>query len=266
MGLNGSRQQVANILERADYQKAVTQLRDSLRRHLITILGGGDWEKIHNEFGMYTIVCRVKSAQRTLEKFDKLVERGEMPSAENFYKCMPDLVGARLVVVDPGDLIKLAEQVKNGCQPPVFESAEPAFRTALVRHGKFSMYDTDAFSKAGYKIEEESTGYCSIHFIYRLGQSFFETLCRDDELKDLKKLDTAGIVPMDGWLVEIQVRTMMDEAWGEIDHFVRYEDPLLREDPEITEHFTALSAYLQAANHHVFLIRQTARRKKERKQ
>ena len=67
---------------------------------------------------------------------------------------------------------------------------------------------------------------------------------------------------MTGWHVEVQVRTMMEEAWGEIDHFVRYEDPALRDDPEIRDQFAALAAYLQAANHHVSLIRKAARRKK----
>lgn len=228
---------------------------------MIRILGG-NWERIHNEFGMYTIVCRAKSTRRTLEKFDKLTQRGDGVSAQNFYSLMPDLVGAKLVVVDPGDLIKLAEQVRTRCQSPVFDVAGAPFETALVRRGKISMYDTAAFSEAGYSIKEEGTGYCSVHFIYRAGTAFFETLCHDEELIELRELDSLGVIPIDGWRVEIQVRTMMDEAWGEIDHFVRYEDPMLRQDPEITEHFTALSAYLQAANHHVFLIRQTAKRKK----
>jgi hypothetical protein len=55
----------------------------------------------------------------------------------------------------------------------------------------------------------------------------------------------------------------MDEAWGETDHFVRYEDEKLRDDPEIRDQFTALAAYLQAASHHVSLIRRAARRKKK---
>src|SRR5262245_40299720 len=108
MDLSEHRQQVEEILRMASYKNAVEHLRDILRRHLIRILGG-KWESIRTDFGMYTIVCRAKSRERILEKFDKFTQGGKSVSAQNFYQLMPDLVGAKLVVVDPGDLVKLAE-------------------------------------------------------------------------------------------------------------------------------------------------------------
>lgn len=257
--------ELERFLDTADYQAAVNSLRKTLRSHLLDILGG-DWEQIHNEYGMYTINTRVKGTKRTLEKYAKLKTAGRPGLSPNtFHHHMPDLAGGRLVVVDPGDLFGLAERVRAGCVSPKFESPGNAFDVCRVRHGRFSMYDTQKFHAANYKIDHEATGYCSVHFVFRTGDGFFASQCDAQDLQPLRKLERTRGIPLTDWRVEIQVRTMMDEAWGEIDHFVRYEDPALREDLEIRDQFAALSAYLQAANHHVAVIRNTARRKAGRK-
>lgn len=247
-------------LETADFQRALETLRDLLRRHLIAVLGG-DWEKIHNEYGMYTMNCRVKGTRRVLEKYDRLKRAGDPVDQGNFCQFMPDLVGGRLVVVDPGDLFALAERVRANCISPLFESPRSPIKSLRVRHGKFSMYDIARFETAGYDIEIEATGYCSVHFVFRPGTGFFEQKCHDEEILALRRLDRDRIVGLHEWHLEIQIRTIMDEAWGETDHFVRYQDPSLKEDSELRCQFAALAAYLQAANHHVSLIRETARRK-----
>jgi len=260
--LSADRVELSQFLERHDYQVAVEGLRDTLRGHLIEILGG-DWEKIHTDLRMYTINCRCKRVPRTLEKFDALTKKPAINgaiNAKNFYEHMPDLAAARLVVVDPGDLFNLAERVRLGCLSPDFEPPGEAFKwPCRVRHGKFSMYDTARFREAGYHVEEEAAGYCSVHFVFRTGTSFFSSECPSDKRKCIRELAKAGVIPMTGWRVEVQVRTLMDEAWGETDHLVRYEDQELRDDPAITRQFTALSGYLQAANYHVSLIREMAK-------
>lgn len=255
------RTELDQLLRSATFQGAQTTLRDLLRRHLIRALGG-DWERIHNDYGMYTINCRAKGVRRTLDKCDRLTASGVDVSLTNFYRRIPDLAAGRLVVVDPGDMFRLAEKVRERCLAPVFFTPDPPLLTARVRHGRVSMYDVKSFQDTGaYTIEEESSGYCSVHFIFRVGDAFYSSLCHDEELSHFRTLERTGTIPMSGWHVEVQVRTIMDEAWGETDHFVRYEDPALRDDPEIRDQFTALAAYLQAANHHVSLIRNAARRK-----
>lgn len=251
------------FLQCAAFQKAQTNLRDILRRHLIHVLGG-DWERIHNDYGMYTINCRAKGIRRILDKVNRLQETGVDVSLQNFYRLIPDLAAGRLVVVDPGDLFRLAEIVRNGCLEPEFLPPDSRHFAARVRHGRISMYDVRSFEEVGeYKIEEEQTGYCSVHFVFRTGDAFFSRLCHDEEILPFRTLESEGAIPMTGWHVEVQVRTIMDEAWGETDHFVRYADAGLRDDPEIRDQFTALAAYLQAANQHVALIRNAARRKGE---
>ena len=255
------RAKLGRFLESSMFKDAQVSLRGLLRRHLISLLGG-DWEEIHNEYGMYTITCRAKAMARTLEKCDRLKD-GKI-TQKNFYRKLPDLVAARLVVVDPDDIFRLAEKVRNMCIEPLFCKPDSPLVCAKVRHGRLSMYNVRAFEDTrAYTITTEETGYCSVHFVFRTGAEFYSRLCHDEEMKDLRALDLKGLIGLDAWHVEIQVRTIMDEAWGETDHFVRYEDSGLRDDPEIRDQFAALASYLQAANHHVSLIRNAARRRKK---
>jgi putative GTP pyrophosphokinase len=253
---------LASFIETNDYVQAVGLMRDILRSHLLRALGvhvSSDWERVHYEYGLYTINCRVKSSKRILEKFDRLATKGEDVSVKNFFKLMPDLVGGRLVAVDPGDLFKLASRVKDNCGPPNFLSPQADFKQLRVRHGKFSMYEPEPFSKAGYIVDVEDTGYCSVHFVFRVGPEYF-TRWEHERYDNVVRLSDRGQIDIKDWHVEVQVRTIMDDAWGEVDHFIRYEDPKLREDPDMKTHCAALAGFLQAANHHVRLIREAARR------
>lgn len=254
-----SRDELEAFVNTGDYQNAVDAVRYVLRSHLLESLGGG-WEKIHNKYGLYTINTRVKDTRRILDKFDRMVVKGREVSVKDFYQVMPDLVGGRLVAVDPGDLFRLAQVVKEGFTEPSFLNPGPDFVMLRVRHGRFSMYDVKPFQEAGYTVDLEYTGYCSVHFVYKVGPEFFNKYCNHDELAPVRKLDSGGRIPTSEWGIEVQVRTIMDEAWGEVDHFVRYEDPALRDDPNMTTHFAALAGFLQAANHHVSLILDLARR------
>jgi ppGpp synthetase/RelA/SpoT-type nucleotidyltranferase len=259
--INKQRKALADFTDTSDYQQAVVAIRDILRQHLLHALGS-DWEQIHYEYGLYTINCRVKRRERILDKFDKLAKDGSDIRLENFHRLMPDLVGGRLVAVDPGDLFTLAELVRNNFVPPKLSEPDQMFKKLRVRHGKFSMYDPEPFDKAGYSVELEDTGYCSVHFVYKVGDAFFDRFCELEKFAPVKRLDKRGHIPMSEWHIEVQVRTIMDEAWGEVDHYIRYEDPMLRDDANMIAHCTALAGYLQAANHHVRLIREAARRSK----
>jgi len=252
------RDELLAFIETHDYQEAVEQVRDVLRQHFIAALGG-DWEKMHNDHGLYTMKCRVKSSKRIMEKFDKLTKSGIEVTKQNFFKLMPDLVGGRLVTVDPNKLFKLASCVKAYAnEPNLNEPGDNLKKKHLrVRHSKFSMYELDSFLTDGYTTEVEDSGYCSVHFVYKAGKDYFNR-CDLGKLPAVRKLDTDGKIPITEWHIEIQVRTIMDEAWGEVDHFVRYEHHVLRDDPSMTSHFAALAGSLQAANHHVNLIQQLA--------
>jgi len=262
--VNDQKEALEKFLKTHDYQQAVSVLRGLLIEHCFEALGG-DWEKIHYEYGLYTINCRVKSTTRVLQKYDKLSNDKDHPvevNVKNFYALMPDLVGGRLVVLDPGDLFRLASIVKNYFASPTFLDPNSCFQKLRLRHGKFSNYDPDEFKKDGYDIDVEKSGYSSVHFVYKLSPDFFKKFCGVSDRACVERLDELGDIPIDEWHIEIQVRTIMDEAWGEVDHFIRYEDPALLEDEDVTTHCKSLAGYLQAANNHVQIIRELVRRKK----
>lgn len=257
-----ARTDLETFIETSDYEKSTVLIRNLLRSHLLHVLGG-DWEKIRLEHGLYTINCRTKSPHRILDKFDRLVADNEVISLSNFYGRMPDLVAGRLVAVDPGNLFKLACVVDEGFDGSglVRDPSHPHEKRRF-RHGKFSGYDPEPFKSRGYKIVVENSGYCSVHFVYKIGPEYFGRFCDHDAFKPIRLLSDRNQIPIDGWHVEIQVRTIMDEAWGEVDHLLRYEDVELRNDPHLLTHSATLAGYLQAANYHVGLICKLAKRGK----
>ena len=250
------RDKLKRLLESSVYDNAVKTVSNYLHRNLIASLGGS-WSALRKEYGLYTIKARPKETDRTLQKFDNLKKDNPITS-ENFYAFMPDLAAARLLIVDPTDIFPLAEKVRRSCVTPVFESAGPFFEKLRLRHGRLSAYNADLIDKfraAGYVPNLEEAGYCSVHFVFRIGEDFFS---RSNE-ECIMKLADSDVIPKCQWHVEIQIRTLMEEAWGETDHFVRYANPEMRKNPAIKSHFAALSGYLQAANYHVSLIRELAR-------
>lgn len=253
------------ILETRDYDSATKAIAARLKTNLFHLLGA-DWKKIREGYGLYTINVRPKQADRTLDKFDRMRQKNHSITADNFYEHMADLAAARLLIVDPVDIFELAEKVRSSCTTPQFEPPGTSFSKCRLRHGELSAYNAkivERFRNAGYTIETEDAGYCSVHFVFRIGKEFFPGR-EEEEHKCLYSLQTKKVIPSDQWHVEIQVRTLMEEAWGETDHFVRYVDPDLREDPAIVTHFAALSGYLQAANHHVSLIRKLAKEQRQK--
>jgi hypothetical protein len=99
-------------------------------------------------------------------------------------------------------------------------------KTFLIRPG-----GAEPMSGAGLKPDMQYSGYSSIHYVVSLGTS----LRPPRDLKDLK--------------AEVQLRTILEEAWGEIDHKYRYE--LTRTGITVPGHvstgFRDLGLYLQAA-------------------
>lgn len=272
-----SSRKLENLVKSAIYRDAVEALRDTLRGWILDIFDG-DWAKIRNDHHIYTIVARAKDPDRTLDKFNTMLHEvdpltGEKKfkiTADDFYRHIPDLAAARLVVVDAADIFDVAELVRQNFVPPRFELPSPDMphlQAYRVRRSAISTYDTTKFQQAGYKIDNEPGGYCSVHFVFQVGSDFLngDTGCAPEKKAAVRQLDQQNIIPKDKWTVEIQVRTLMDEAWSETDHFLRYRDAALKGDVEIRDQFAALSAYLQAANHHVSLIRQSILRKGKKK-
>ena len=98
-------------------------------------------------------------------------------------------------------------------------------------HKRSFVLPIDPGEAAPQDINLEYSGYSSIHYQIRLGEN-------SDAGEEFKRIQ-----------VELQLRTILEEAWGEIDHKYRYAYSRIGDTlPEhIHSGFYNLSAYLQAA-------------------
>ena len=189
---------------------------------------------------LHTITYRIKDEARLIEKIDEEnkqlgVEAGPI-TQKNFQERVGDLLGIRLICLRLSD-IKRVEAYLG------LLAEEKIFRFIRRPHRKRSfVLPVDPSEAIPEGIDLRYTGYSSIHYQVELGENSDAT----DEFKGLQ--------------MEFQLRTILEEAWGEIDHKYRYV--LSRSGDALPEYihtgFYNLSAYLQAAALHAeYLCRQT---------
>jgi ppGpp synthetase/RelA/SpoT-type nucleotidyltranferase len=215
------------------------------------------------QLGVYTLSRRVKDRTRVKRKLEKRSSDGQ--ACDPFYRFLHDIVGNRIVCLHPDDLFDVAMIVDSCCEGSRLSPPSGGFKKAVVRRGDFSTLDLQAFRDKGFTIEEpHQAGYASIHFIFNLGTEFVryaKDRIGEDAQRGLKVLQQKGIDPRDCF-VEVQVRTILEDAWTEVDHAIRYEDEHLANDEELLGHARAMAAYTQAGNNHISIIRELAKRKR----
>ena len=178
---------------------------------------------------LHTITYRIKDEARLIEKIDEEnkqlgVEAGPI-TQKNFQERVGDLLGIRLICLRLSD-IKRVEAYLG------LLAEEKIFRFIRRPHRKRSfVLPVDPSEAIPEGIDLRYTGYSSIHYQVELGENSDAT----DEFKGLQ--------------MEFQLRTILEEAWGEIDHKYRYVHS--RSGDVLPEYihtgFYNLSAYLQAA-------------------
>src|SRR5262249_13970949 len=139
-----------------------------------------------------------------------------------FSQRVHDLLGVRVIVMRLGDLDRLRDYIDGlNAEGRLRILGKPKdMRTFLIRPGRGD-YE---------KADMQYSGYSSVHYRIRLGPA-------------LRMRDVASVK------AELQLRTVFEEAWGEIDHKYRYE--LKRSGIAIPravdDGFRDLALYLQAA-------------------
>ena len=140
---------------------------------------------------IHSIKTRLKDPSHLAEKIQRKAKDGHPITVSNLFDKVTDLAGVRILHLhqsqakDVHDFI--AQQVRNKDwhlhEKPVAYSWDPDA--------------TEFFKTLGLKVEIKSSHYTSIHYVIR---------------------------PKKGTNVacEIQVRTLFEEIWGEVDHAVNY--------------------------------------------
>ncbi|MGE8672899.1 MAG: RelA/SpoT domain-containing protein [Achromobacter kerstersii] len=152
---------------------------------------------------VHSVRFRVKDTDHLLVKIIRKRVEGSVKyadiSLENYQAKITDLVGVRALHLFKEDLFRIDSSIRKAWEleenPPV----------AYVRGGDLG----DKLEDAGFDVKAHKAGYRSVHYIV-------STSPRRQKI-----------------LVEIQVRTIFEEGWAEIDHTVKY--PNFSDDESLAE-------------------------------
>jgi putative GTP pyrophosphokinase len=178
---------------------------------------------------LHTIIYRIKDELRVIEKIDKqnkALEAGAPPITEKNYRTrIVDLLGVRIICLRLSDIGKVEAYLG-------LLSDEKILRFVKGPDQKRSfILPVDPGESISEGMDLTYSGYSSIHYQVELGEN-------SDAPSGLADLQ-----------FEFQLRTILEEAWGEIDHKYRYVRS--RNGAVLPEYihtgFYNLSAYLQVA-------------------
>lgn len=205
----------------------------------------------------YAYKFRVKSKDDLLSKKQRKVEK----KPHYVITDITDVIGVRLVTLFKGDMFKvygtliemLATQDRDKQLHPV------APEEIIVYKGTSALDDLEneikaitqsRFKSASVKTENSIEGYSSIHVICRHSES----------IRDISTPEKPYRLP-----IEIQIRTVFEDAWGEIDHKYGY---VLREGKDagtpihnshhIRAHLKVLKGFSDACMEYAECIRKEA--------
>jgi putative GTP pyrophosphokinase len=178
---------------------------------------------------LHTIIYRVKDELRLIEKIiriNKELEAG-IPSIskKNYQERVGDLLGIRIICLRLSDIGKVEAYLKLLSEEGILN-----FVRGPDRKRSFIL-PVDPGESNPENADITYTGYSSIHYQIELGEN-------SDSPSGLK-----------GLLFELQLRTILEEAWSEIDHKYRYVHSRIGQNlpDHIHTGFYNLSAYLQVA-------------------
>lgn len=140
---------------------------------------------------IYAIKCRIKSDEHILAKLDRKKRQGIVITPENVFSHVTDYCGVRVIHIHMGQF----EDIHNLIQKQLDNND-------WVLHEKpvANFWDPDlesTYEKLGLIPRKRDTLYSSVHYLVK----------------------PRADVPM---VCEIQVRTLFEEIWGEVDHSLNY--------------------------------------------
>jgi len=143
---------------------------------------------------VHSVRWRVKDAEHLLEKIVRKRADGTAKYADitidNYFEKVTDLIGVRALHLFKNDCFVIGKSINdkfNLVEKPV----------AFIRKGDSSEL-IEKFEENKFEVKEHLEGYRSIHFVAELKPQKLTVIC------------------------EIQIRTIFEEGWSEIDHKVRY--------------------------------------------
>jgi ppGpp synthetase/RelA/SpoT-type nucleotidyltranferase len=178
---------------------------------------------------LHTIVYRIKDEFRLIEKIDEQNEALEagasLISGKNYQARVGDLLGVRIICLRLSDIGKVEAYLRLLSEESILRFIKGPDRK------KSFILPVDPGESIPDGMDLTYSGYSSTHYQATLGEN----------------LDAPS--GMEDFQFELQLRTILEEAWGEIDHKYRYVRS--RNGAALPDYihtgFYNLSAYLQVA-------------------
>ncbi|WP_177333724.1 hypothetical protein [Pseudomonas sp. NBRC 111127] len=170
-----------------DYCRRVRQLEDAAELVVKTI---------QSFQGVHSVRWRVKDPEHLLEKIIRKQAEGKPSkkylsiSVDNYHNVISDLIGVRALHLFKDDVFKIHQQVIS-----MWGLAEKP--VSYIREGDPEDL-VSAFKGCGITPRVHRAGYRSVHYVMKTKPGVTEIL------------------------FEVQVRTIFEEGWSEIDHRIRY--------------------------------------------
>lgn len=144
---------------------------------------------------IHSVKFRSKDPQHLFKKLMRKAKKLKGPqriTSENLFRRVNDLAGLRILHLYTRQIAQIDAALKTMFDESHYRIKEGPFARTWDDESR------DYFSDLGIKIEKSPTLYTSVHYV---------------------------IAPNKQFTCEIQVRTLMEEVWGEIDHAINYPDP-----------------------------------------
>lgn len=146
---------------------------------------------------IHTVKTRMKDPSHLEDKIRRKADEGKLITKDNLFTTVTDLAGVRVLHLYPKQFDVIHEEIMKAIdvdgqwklhEQPVANTWDPE----SAKH----------FEGLGLKTVVRDTYYTSIHYVVRPNNQIDNAPC-----------------------CEIQVRTLFEEIWGEIDHHINYPHP-----------------------------------------
>lgn len=164
----------------------------------------------------YAVRLRVKNEERLTEKVKRKRERDGKPEYQ--VESITDVIGIRLITLFRSELIAVLEKVMDLIDHKIALLPHPLKKDSLEELIVYSTQSEDSTFITGIKerlarrdqsfnFRHSREGYSSLHVVCRIAPNTI----------DCSAIGEGYMLP-----VEIQIRTVFEDAWGEIDHKYGY--------------------------------------------
>ena len=174
---------------KSDYQDF-----DLLRRHIV------DFFTLHPKTVPYvhSVKSRLKDPDHLIEKIARKQKAEEPITTENLYKIITDFAGVRVLLLHQKQFDGIKEAIDFRIQRGEWVLIEPP---------KAYTWDPEAqnyFESLGLDTHKKESFYTSVHYL-------------------VKQYEDSEIC------CELQIRTLFEEIWGEVDHAINYPEKTEKE-------------------------------------